>query len=274
MFVRAIALVTLTLAASPRCEADGLCSFVGDWLARSEQAKADQPHWITPLVTVTPRLEQEVRVDESWSAVPHGIGGNLSSPRLELIPFEPVELILTPPPYVARSQPHGLDAWGDISLLAKYRIAAATEENGNYILTAFLSASAPTGSKRNGAGHTLFTPTIAFGKGLGDFDFQSTVGVGFPNGGMDRLGMPVAYNTALQWHVLEKLWPELEFNYTWWPDGERAGENQLFLTPSIVIGRFSLWKAFGFVVGTGCQVALTRHRIFDRNWILSIRTPF
>ena len=28
--------------------------------------QAEQPHWITPLVTVTPRLEQELRYDFSW----------------------------------------------------------------------------------------------------------------------------------------------------------------------------------------------------------------
>jgi hypothetical protein len=37
--------------------------FFSDWLDRSDQAKADQPHWMTPLVTVTPRLEQELRSD-------------------------------------------------------------------------------------------------------------------------------------------------------------------------------------------------------------------
>jgi hypothetical protein len=33
------------------------------WFQRSDQAKADQPHWMTPLVTITPRLDQEFRTD-------------------------------------------------------------------------------------------------------------------------------------------------------------------------------------------------------------------
>jgi hypothetical protein len=33
------------------------------WFRRSDRAKADQPHWMTPLVTITPRLEQEFRTD-------------------------------------------------------------------------------------------------------------------------------------------------------------------------------------------------------------------
>src|SRR5260370_41629782 len=38
-------------------------SFFGDWFQRSDQAKADQRHCITPVATVTPRLEQEFRTD-------------------------------------------------------------------------------------------------------------------------------------------------------------------------------------------------------------------
>jgi hypothetical protein len=32
-----------------------------DWFARSDAAKDSQAHWMTPLVPVTPRLEQEFR---------------------------------------------------------------------------------------------------------------------------------------------------------------------------------------------------------------------
>ena len=31
------------------------------WFDRSDHSKSDQPHWVTPLATTTPRLEQEVR---------------------------------------------------------------------------------------------------------------------------------------------------------------------------------------------------------------------
>jgi len=30
-----------------------------NWFERSDRAKTEQPHWITPLATTTPRLEQE-----------------------------------------------------------------------------------------------------------------------------------------------------------------------------------------------------------------------
>src|SRR5438046_611306 len=38
-------------------------SFVARYQARVSATQAEQPHWVTPLVTVTPRLEQEIRSD-------------------------------------------------------------------------------------------------------------------------------------------------------------------------------------------------------------------
>jgi hypothetical protein len=122
-----------------------------DWFPRVTRIQSEQPHWVTPLVTVTPRLEEEYRYDQ---LLYQGIS---SSP-------------LVPP------------------------------------------------------------------KGFGDFDFQSTVGVATPNGGPDRLSMPLAWNTAFQYHLFRYFWPEFETNYTWYPIGEDTGKNQLFLTPGLLIG--------------------------------------
>src|SRR3989442_9175454 len=43
-----------------------------NWFVRSDKAKEEQPHWMTPIVTVTPRLEQEVREDFLWQPRPNG----------------------------------------------------------------------------------------------------------------------------------------------------------------------------------------------------------
>jgi len=83
-----------------------------------------------------------------------------------------------------------------------------------------------------------------------------------------------SFNTAFQYRVLKKLWPELEVNSTWWPNGERDGKKQIFMTPGIVIGRLPIWKRLGLTVGTGVQIAVTQFRTYDHNWILSIRLPF
>jgi hypothetical protein len=52
----------------------GQDGFLASWFRRSDQAKADEPHWMTPLVTVTPRLEQEFRSDFLVQRTP---GGNV-----------------------------------------------------------------------------------------------------------------------------------------------------------------------------------------------------
>src|SRR5438094_8143177 len=40
------------------------------WFDRVLTTKAEQPRWMTPLVTVTPRLEQEFRYDMLWRRDP------------------------------------------------------------------------------------------------------------------------------------------------------------------------------------------------------------
>ena len=57
---RAVFLCTLSLAAMPAVAQD---SFIARYQARVSATQAEQPHWVTPLVTVTPRLEQEIRTD-------------------------------------------------------------------------------------------------------------------------------------------------------------------------------------------------------------------
>lgn len=279
----AIVLGAILLSSGP-CFADGdsifapLEGYFANWFARVSQTQAEQPHWITPLVTVTPRLEEEFRYDQLWQTQSrgHSLTNYGGGKGLELIPAERFEVIFGVPGYVSRGgHPEGSNGWADETFLVKYRVLAANEESGNYILTLFMGFSAPTGQLPNTARHAVFTPTIAFGKGFGRFDFQSTAGIALPNGGLERLGMPVAYNTAFQYHIPEFLaWPEVEVNYTWWPNGEREGKTQVFLTPGIVFGRIPLWRRLGLTIGAGYQVAVTRHPLYNNGVVLSIRTPF
>jgi hypothetical protein len=74
-------------------------------------------------------------------------------------------------PSVSRPQRSKVrDGFGDVAFLVKYRLLSANEEHGSYILTAFLGWSLPTGDHKNGAAHAVITPTIAYGKGFGNFD--------------------------------------------------------------------------------------------------------
>jgi len=161
-----------------------------------------------------------------------------------------------------------------MSFLLKYRIAAGNEEQGNYIVTAFIGATAPTGSYSNGAASAIATPTLAVGKGWGNFDFQTTFGVAIPMEQMDKLGTPLAHNIAFQYRVSRKFWPELEVNSTFWTNGAQTGDKQVFLSPGLVVGKLHLWKRLGMTVGSGIQIPGTQFHTQDRNWLMSVRFPF
>ena len=255
---------------------DTIQGFVDSWLAMVSRTQAEQPHWVTPLVTVTPRLEQEVRYDQYFQSAKNGLAiDNFGGGKgLELIPEEHFETIIGMPAFLKRNDPRNTDGFADWPFLVKCRLLSANEEHGNYILTAFIGFSAPTGSQVNGNGHAIFTPTLAFGKGWGKFDFQSTVSVAVPNGGLDRLGMPVTYNTAFQYHVLKYFWPEVETNYTWQSYGDDNGHSTLYLTPGLLIGRIPIHDRVGLTFGAGYQVAVTEHRGYNHNVVLTARIPF
>ena len=247
-----------------------------DWQARVSQTQAEQPHWITPLVTVTPRLEQEFRFDILRQLTPSGDLVNLGAGKgLELIPARNMEIIIAAPPaFLIHNDPAVKDGFGDESFLLKYRLASGNEEHGKYILTFFLGGSIPTGSYRNGSVAAVVTPTIAAGKGFGRFSVQSTVGVGLPVDSVNRLGHAVTWNTAFQYHVRRFLWPEIEVNSTFNEGGTNDGKKQTFLTPGLVVGRIPLHNRVGLTLGTGLQIAATHSHTFDHNLIFTARLPF
>ncbi len=251
-------------------------NYFADWFARVDKTKNEQPHWITPLATTTPRLEEEFRYDQLWQTNAEGIttdnydGGK----GLELIPFEKVEVIFNLPPYIAHNNPEDKNGWGDTAFLVKYRLLSANEQHGNYILTAFLGWSVPTGSYKNGALHAVITPTIAYGKGLGDFDVQGTFGVALPTADTSIAGRNYLWNNTLQYRLFKEFWPEVELNSTFFQDGKNDGMKQNFATPGLVLGRYRLWNRVGFTVGGGYQIATTHFHTNNHNAILSIRFPF
>ena len=143
-----------------------------DWFPRVTKIQSEQPHWANPLVTTSPRLEEQVRYDQFWQANPHGIAtDNFGAGKgLELIPFQNTEVILGVPAWIAYNghivhsttkKVVATDGWEDETFLIKYRLLSANEEAGNYIVTAFMGFSAPTGTHGNSSGHALFTPTLA-----------------------------------------------------------------------------------------------------------------
>ena len=250
--------------------------YFANWFGRVDQTKDEQPHWVTPVATTTPRLEEEYRYDQLWQTNARGVttdnydGGK----GLELIPFERVEVIFNVPPYLVHNNPAVHDGFGDVAFLVKYRLFSSNEQHGNYILTAFLGWSLPTGDHKNGALRAVITPTIAYGKGLGNFDLQGTFGVGLPIAETDLVGRTYTWNNTFQYRVFRKLWPEVELNSTFFQHGKNDGQKQNFVTPGLVMGRLPLWKRVGFTVGAGYQIATTHFHTTNHNAILSIRFPF
>ena len=78
-------------------------------------------------------------------------------------------------------------------------------------------------------------------------DVTDAKAVGDYVAGLGRVDVLV--NVAAQFHVWEFLWPELEANTTWWPDGSKGGKIQLLLTPGIIFGRFTIKDRVRFIIG-------------------------
>lgn len=249
--------------------------FLDEWFSMATATQNEQPHWITPLATTTPRLEQEYRYDQQWQVHNSGlVTDNYGvSKGLEIIPEEHIEIIVGEPPYV-KDNPDSPNGWGDWQFLLKYRIAAGNEEHGNYILTAFYQMSLPTGQYEQGALNPVITPTIAYGKGFGNFSEQGTFGISLPTGNTAAIGRNLLWNNTFQYRIFRKIWPEVELNFTHYYQGEHSGYQVLYATPGVVLGRFKIHNRVGFTFGGGNEIATTSFHPTNHIPILSIRVPF
>ena len=264
---------------------DPVADYFAHWFDRVDHVKATQPQWMTPIATVTPRLEEEFRYDQYWEHM--GNGGDLSNfdsgKGLELIPTDSNEVLINLPPYEARSRKKPASGFGDWPVLTiKQRFLSANEQNGDYVVSGFLGVQAPIGSSAFTNHAWVLTPTLAAGKGWGNFDIQGTVGVPIPLSNEREIGISVVTNVALQYHLGRFFWPELEANATYWADGPRGGKTQVFLTPGLILGRFPLVGRTKLIVGVGYQFAVTPHLTtipvltptYQHSWILTVRTAF
>src|ERR1700731_1735213 len=95
------AVLVAALFVSPVAAQQNSASWWSRYEGRVTATQNEQPHWVTPLVTVTPRLEQEVRTDFVRQTNTKGQNtwnyGN--SKGLEIIPFRRVELLFNLPPF-------------------------------------------------------------------------------------------------------------------------------------------------------------------------------
>ena len=115
-------------------------------------------------------------------------------------------------------------------------------------------------------------PSIAGGKGWGDFNMLLDFGINTPTGDFHKLGTPLLTNAVLQYRVLKVIWPALEVNYTYWPNGPNRGKNQVFLLPEIILGSIELYGRVTWTIGAGYQFAVSHaHPQYENSWIVSFR---
>jgi len=276
LVIRGCVVRGLKISAVMACMGVATMSHADNLLDEVSQTQSEQPHWVTPLITVTPRLEQEFRIDYVHDELPGGSHLNSygNNKGLELIiPQANVEVALNLPAYMQHQESSKSNGYADSSALIKYRIVSANEEQGNYILTAFMAGSFPTGSAGVSNNAQIYTPTIAAGKGYGPFDIQSTLSYSMPASDEKRIGHQTVWNTAVQMHVAQHFWPELEYNMTHYTDGANDGKTQGFVTTGIVT-KWPIKNRLAAVVGLGYQEPVTSFHTYSHALVATARLAF
>ena len=260
----------IAATADTRVNESGIAAYLADWEARVARVRASQPHWSSPLVTTTGLLEQRLRFDLAEQHAGNGANTTVldGGRGVDLIVSETNEVQIGAIPYYIRSGVAGtgpknkgaiepIEGFNDWPFLrVEQRLASAPAGAGNYVLTAWVAVQAPAGTAQLTNEAWVWQPTLAFGKGWGDFDVQGTVGGYIPASRADIIGYQIVTNVAFQYHIAPVLWPEVEVNWTHYMNGQRDGLNQVYLTGGLVIGRFRLPHGLGLTVGGGYQSAV------------------
>jgi hypothetical protein len=255
-------------------------NFFERWEARTTRVQSKQPSWSVPLVAPYPMLIQVFRADFTRQVTPtHTNTWNYGASRgLNLVPGFNSEVDFYYPPYIQHNS-KAKDGFGDVGFLYKYRFLSANERQGNYMLSAQLVATIPTGSYSNGSTDAAVTPSLLAGKGFGRFDVISSLGGTLPTGDTNKLGRSIAWNTTAQYHIGRYVWPELEANYTHYEGGKNDGKTQNFLTPGMTFSKFKLRpdherSRLGVAFGAGLQIATSQFHTYNHNLVFTGRFVF
>ena len=256
-------------------------NFFSQWEKRTSRTQSKQPSWSVPLIAPYPMLIQVFRADFTRQVTPAltdtwNFGG---SRGLNLIPGFNSEFDFYYPPYIQHNAKGAKDGFGDVGFLYKYRILSANEKNGNYMLSAQLTAAIPTGSYSNGSTDASVSPTLLAGKGFGHFDVISCLGGTLPTLDTAKLGCSVAWNTTAQYRIHKYFWPEIEDNATFFYGGKNDGKMQNFVTPGITLSKFKLHPGnetsrLAVAFGGGVQIATSQFHTYNHNLVLTSRFVF
>ena len=256
-------------------------NFFEKWQARATATQAKQPSWPPPLISPYPMLIQVFRADFTRQITPTLTDTwNYGSGRgLNLIPGFNSEVDVYYAPYLQHNTPKVKDGFGDVGFLYKYRILSRNEKEGNYMLSAQLTATIPTGSHTNGSPDSAVSPTLLSGKGFGKFDIISCLGGTLPTEETNKVGRSIGWNTTAQYHISKYVWPQLESNATYFFAGKNDGKKQNFLTPGIVFSKFKLRPSdetsrVGVAFGAGMQIATSQFHTYNHDLAFTSRLIF
>jgi hypothetical protein len=256
-------------------------NFFAKWEKRTSATQAKQPSWTPPMIAPYPMLVQVFRVDFTRQITPTLTSTwNYGASRgLNLVPGFKSEIDFYYAPYLQHNTPKAKDGFGDVGFLYKYRILSKNEKEGNYMLSAQLTATLPTGSYSNGSPDSSVSPTLLAGKGYGKFDVISSLGGTLPTAESNKIGRSIAWNTTAQYHLSKYVWPELESNATYFFAGKNDGKKQNFVTPGIVFSKFKILPddaggRLGVAVGAGMQIATSTFHTYNHNLVFTTRFIF
>jgi hypothetical protein len=256
-------------------------NFFAKWESRTSATQARQPSWPPPLISPYPMLIQVFRADFTRQITPTLTSTwNYGASRgLNLIPGFNSEVDVYYAPYIQHNTPKAKDGFGDVGFLYKYRFFSKNEKQGNFMLSAQLTATIPTGSHSNGSPDSSVSPTLLSGKGFGKFDVISCLGGTLPTEETNKVGRSIAWNTTAQYHLSKYVWPELESNTTWFFAGKNNGKKQNFLTPGIVFSKFKLHPSdetsrTGVAFGAGMQIATSQFHTYNHELAFTTRFVF
>jgi hypothetical protein len=255
------------------------------WLQRYEARLAEtldqQPHWATPLVTTSPRVEEDIRTDFVRQSIANGqqTWNYGSTKGLQIVPFSRVELRFSPPPFITHTNPELEDGFGDVAFRAKVRLYGSNEQHHNAIISALLAASVPTGKSGNGSCCAILMPTLEAGKGWRRADVVTSFGGSLPVSNAAKLGRQFLWSNALQYHGPGLVWFDMEFSSTFYYGGSNDGKQQTFVTPGASISRIPLTLGNGTVkprltLAAGEQIAITHFNTYNHSPIFSARIRF
>ncbi len=245
------------------------------WLERASITRAKQPDWVTPLITSSANLEEAVIYDISRKTPTNGTplvtaGSNRG---IQFVPFGAFQITFATTPYQFHNDTRVKNGFGDTQFSFKYRLASSNIEHKDFAISIATGVSVPTGSYQNGQHSGTLTPTVLGEKGWGPFNVQSAIGIQIPLSETYLTGQQYTSNTAFQYRLGKRLWPELEVNAMGYKGGPLDGKKQTFLTPGLFVGRLPMNRNIGLTFGVGMQIAATSYHTYNQSLLFSLRIP-